>query len=391
MLSGLCSKPQITATLWRSHLLSPICLARLTVGECRWLSHPASFMLVVFKYLFIFQKIDLNEMRDKCIIVDMPKPGDLITKAKAFQPSEVTYKPPLINKRGGKSVQLQLRSQPLVLQIPLMLTWGVNERVDEQSGRVSYDLALQFEKGKSSSGDRFQDALQTLQEKVLDDAVTNSKSWFGKSSQSREVLKALMYPILKYPKKKDDSGDIDYERDPTLKLKIPFWEGKFNVELYSMEGKACYLPPKNPDAACSHGVTRQRDCLTCCPQGTRTPMDIVPKATHLNGLIACTGLWMAGGRFGVTWKLLQACVCPPVHLLGSGTCHVSYDSDDERAVANLGKREEQPPAEPEPAGPTFSDSDTDGDEADGEDEEKPPTPPPAPKKKKVVRRRKKKE
>ena len=45
------------------------------------------------------------------------------TKAKEFTPSDVTYKPPIVNKRGGKNVQVQLNGQPLVLQIPLMLTW----------------------------------------------------------------------------------------------------------------------------------------------------------------------------------------------------------------------------------------------------------------------------
>ena len=81
------------------------------------------------------------------------------TKAKEFTPSDVTYKPPIVNKRGGKNVQVQLNGQPLVLQIPLMLTWGLNERVDEDSGRVSYDIALQFDPHTSyfapSAKDRF--------------------------------------------------------------------------------------------------------------------------------------------------------------------------------------------------------------------------------------------
>ena len=67
------------------------------------------------------------------------------TKAKEFTPSDVTYKPPIVNKRGGKNVQVQLNGQPLVLQIPLMLTWGLNERVDDDSGRVYYDIALEFD------------------------------------------------------------------------------------------------------------------------------------------------------------------------------------------------------------------------------------------------------
>jgi crotonobetainyl-CoA:carnitine CoA-transferase CaiB-like acyl-CoA transferase len=102
---------------------------------------------------------------------------------------------------------------------------------------------------------------------------------------------------------------------------------------------------------------------------------------------------MAGGRFGVTWKLLQACVAPPVRLLGSRTCHIAYDSDDEQALARLDQKstvEAQDVQEVEEvvAGPTFSDSEDEA-EVEEEEEDKPATPPPAPKKKKVVRRRKK--
>jgi len=307
--------------------------------------------------------------------------SDSITKAKQFNPSKVTYRAPLVNKRGGKSVQCQLNGAPIVLQFPLMLTWGVNERVDEQSGRVSYDMALQFEPDKSTSIRKFQSALQAFQEKVLDDAVTKSKDWFGKSKLSREVAEAMMYPILKYPRKKDGSGEPDHDRNPTLKLKIPFWDGKYNIELYTMEGKPAYVPE---DTARKMGIEP--------PQGVRSPSDVVPKASHVKGLLACTGLWMAGGRFGVTWKLVQACVRPPVRLVGSGMCHIADDSDDEEMDANLNKYDASKDdsvgayKEEEVNGPTFDESDEE-DEEEEEEEEKPPTPKPK-KKKRVVKRKK---
>ena len=65
-------------------------------------------------------------------------------------------------------------------------------------------------------------------EKVKDDAVSNAKKWFGKK-MSREVVEALMYPMLKY-RKDMESGEPDYTANPTLKLKVPFWEGRYNVE-----------------------------------------------------------------------------------------------------------------------------------------------------------------
>lgn len=311
--------------------------------------------------------------------------SDSITKAKLFNPSKVTYRAPLVNKRGGKSVQCQLNSAPIVLQFPLMLTWGINERVDEQSGRVSYDMALQFEKGKSSSIEKFEVALDKFQNKVLDDAVAKSKEWFGKSKLSREVAEAMMYPILKFPKKKDGSGEPDYERSPTLKLKVPFWDGKYNIELYDMNSQATYLPE---DTARRMGRE--------APQGQRQPADLVPKASHVKGLLACTGLWMAGGRFGVTWKLVQACVRPPVRLVGSGQCHIADDSDDDEMTENLKKWDANTDDsvskdnEEQNQGPSFDDSDEEEEASEEvseeEEEEKPKTPPP--KKKKVVRRKK---
>ena len=305
-----------------------------------------------------------------------------ITKAKSFDVDAVTYREVQVNKRGGKSVQLQLNGQPLVLQIPLMLTWGVNERVDESSGRKSYDMALQFGDG-SDSIVKFQRAMQKLQEKIIVDSCGDKcKEWHGKPKMSTEVAKALMYPILKHPQVKDaqgnPTGEPDYDRFPTMKLKIPFWDGNYLVELYDMDRKPLYIP-KNE----SH---------------TTPPVTAIPKASHVKGLIQCTGIWFAGGKFGVTWKLVQACVRPPARLLGTGSCHIVDDSDDEDMDNSLSRKEEaeaeQKRSESEYK-PTFDDDDDEDDEDDveehdDEEEEPEPEPEPQPKKKKAVRRRKKK-
>ena len=81
----------------------------------------------------------------------MSSAQQMFVKAKHFTPSTTTYDEPVTNKRGGKSVNIRLNGQPIVLQIPLMLTWGVNEWVDEQNGSVKYDMALQFDPQKSES------------------------------------------------------------------------------------------------------------------------------------------------------------------------------------------------------------------------------------------------
>ena len=193
-----------------------------------------------------------------------------------------------------------------------MFTWGVNERVDETTGRVSYDMSLSFtSKDEGDPVGDYYHKLKHLQEKVLDDAVTNSKLWFGKAKMSREVAEAMMYPILKFPKDKN-TGEPDMERPATVKLKLQYWDEKFNVELYNMDRTPLFGPNVETD---------------------KTPLDLVPAHSHVKGLMQCSGVWFAGGRFGVTWRFVQGQVEQPVRIKGFCMMSDSDDDDDEPKLA----------------------------------------------------------
>ena len=70
--------------------------------------------------------------------------------------------------------------------------------------------------------------MKEFEAKVKADAVTNAKDWFGKQKMSAEVVDALWTPMLKYPKNKE-SGEFDYARAPTLRVKVPYWDGDWKV------------------------------------------------------------------------------------------------------------------------------------------------------------------
>ena len=234
-------------------------------------------------------------------------------------------------------------------------------------------MALDF-RNETTSVNKFKDAMTVFESKIKADCIKNCKEWFGKSKMSSELVDNLMYPILKYPKLKDSDGNYtdesDYSRAPSLKVKLPFWEGRFNVELYNYADKTpLYIPPKRDEEA------------------TSSPVECIPKASHINGLIACQGMWFAGGRCGVTWKLVQACVRPPARLLGSATCHIEDDSDDEEMDNNLAQKESHDDMNEEVSHqPSFQESEEEEEEEEEEvevvEEVKPK------KKKKVVRRKK---
>lgn len=242
----------------------------------------------------------------------------LITSVADFAPMRISYGTPRANARGGKSIRIQDSNRnPLVLGTPLMLTWGINKMVDEDTGKVSYNLSLQFPNAEYGSAETtsFLHKLQEFENKILDDAVANSKDWFGKKTQTREVAQALFTPVLKYPKDQA-SGEPDMSRAPTLRVGMPFWEGKFNVELYDMEQTPIFLPSMSDEVSIE---------------------TLVPKGSHMAAVISCGGIWFAGGKFGVTWKLVQAVVRRPLRI--SGGCFVKLSASDVKVAAAAAKRE----------------------------------------------------
>lgn len=227
-----------------------------------------------------------------------------------FNPeTQFTFTKPKPNSSGGKSVGIINKEslKGLYLTTPLMLTWGVNENIDEKSGNKSYDLALQFprEEYNNEAQEQFLVNMKNFEAKIKKQALENSKEWFNKPKMSEEVIDALWTPMLKYPKDKD-TGEFDYTRPPTLRIKLNYWDHVFKCEMYDMD-KNLLFPNET-------GVL---------------PVDLITKASNIATVIQCGGLWFASGKFGVTWRLQQAVVKPKESLLGK--CHIDL-SDTEKNV-----------------------------------------------------------
>ena len=232
-----------------------------------------------------------------------------------FNPLTSTkYAKPKVNTSGGKSIGIMNAASGTILQIssPMMLTWGVNTFTDEKTGKVTYDMALQFpnEEFYDENTRRFFDNLQRFESKVKDDAITNSKEWLGKPKMSMETIDALFTPMLRYPKDKN-TLETDFSRAPTFKIKLPLWEGVWkNIDLYDMDRRLVF-----PDA-----------------QNTNlSPSDFILKGSQVAVGVQCGGIWFAGGKFGVTWNLVQAIIKPKLSF--RGTCGIDLPGDDVKKAA----------------------------------------------------------
>ena len=217
-----------------------------------------------------------------------------------------------VNDKGGKSIGIINKEtlKGFYLSTPLMLTWGVNENVDEKTGNKTYDMALQFPKSEYDTEqlEKFLNNMKEFEKKLKTDAQNNSKDWFNKTKMSEEVIDALWTPMLKYPKDKL-TGEFDYSRPPTLRIKLNMWENEFKCELYDMEQNKLF--PNN-------------DGLM--------PYELIAKASNVATVIQCGGLWFASGKFGVTWRLIQAVVKPKESLMGK--CLIQLSNEEKETLKN---------------------------------------------------------
>ena len=93
--------------------------------------------------------------------------------------------------------------------------------------------------------------------------------------------------MLKYSKDKF-TGEPDLTKAPTLRVKLPLWEGVWKCLVCDEDNNKLF-----PGAS---GVS---------------PLDFIKKGTNLAIIMQCGGIWFANGKFGVTWKLVQAVVQNP--------------------------------------------------------------------------------
>lgn len=201
-----------------------------------------------------------------------------------FNASQIRYTAAKVNPSGGKSVGIlsTATNGALKIQTPMMMNWGASD----YEGNQKFELCIQFptEEYENEDTRAFRQNMIDFENKIKADALVNSKAWFGKQHSSLEVLEALWTPILKYPKDKA-TGDFDRSKAPSIRAKVGYYDGVWKTEIYDQELKRLFPSQEHS-----------------------SPIDLIRKGTRIITIIQCGGLWFVGGKFGVTWKLVQAVV-----------------------------------------------------------------------------------
>jgi hypothetical protein len=210
---------------------------------------------------------------------------------------EVSFAEPKVNKQGGKGVQLKYGGQSFQLRMPrTKFPAGVIQREDPSSGNVSHTLIASLTGCDPYAQNRSEDPemgplynfMLDLQSKLIEWATENSAKLFGKK-RSADSIKDSFKNILNVST--DKTGD-EYvpngKYPPSLRLKIPVYDGRVDMDAVDGQMRPYHLTP---------------DSLK----------SVFPKYVEAN-LVITGSVYVIGQAFGLSWRVKLGQVFQPSRL-----------------------------------------------------------------------------
>ncbi len=216
---------------------------------------------------------------------------------------------------GAKTVYVNYGTDKLTIQTPVVsIPYGLSEpyKVKEAIKKglpvldsdKQYNLTVSF-KGMDENPKikAFHDKLKEIETKVIDDAFTNRLAWFKKDYDgNKSLVSTLFSPLIKIDKDPSTGKPVG-KYPPTFTAKLPYdyKTNSFNLDSYDME---------NNELSFQDVMNKLK--------GARTQL-----------IVQMTGIWIAGGMFGCSWKVISA----KFQLHQNSKITFIEDSDTEKAVA----------------------------------------------------------
>ena len=271
--------------------------------------------------------------------------------------SKIEFGPVKMLDSGGKTVNLRYEGRNLMLETPsLNVPYGVN--VFDKTGPPKYSVDLSLRGVEDNEKVKaLQTFLEEFDERMLDAGVENAGKWFKMTNPNREVIKAFYTPLLKYSR--DPQGNLK-PYPPTVKVNLRRKKDATAATASCFE--TSFYNPAEKDVK---GVISQFP-------GDMPIEQVLAKRSMVTTIIQCTGVWFAGGKFGTTWKAVQARVdTQPEQIRGPA---FKSDAPDIRAFVSKAL----PAKASAGAGSGYGGEDEDDEEDDAEVEVAAPAPAKAP-------------
>ena len=192
------------------------------------------------------------------------------------------------------SVSIKYDGQNLQLRLPRMAFPGGVLQREAEGGNTSYTLIGSMKGcdpyGKERAPDtddttKLYNFLLDMEEKIISSAVENSVKWFGKK-RSEEAIRDGFKKLMRLSVDKVDGEYIPNGKyPPSLTIKVPVYDNRVNVDIIDSKGNPVYVSPTSLNS-------------------------VFPKGVDSNLVVSGSIYIIAGGGFGVTWRMTYAQVFP---------------------------------------------------------------------------------
>lgn len=235
-------------------------------------------------------------------------------KAWKMNVSQTSFTDLRVNPSGAKTAYVNYNGEkrPFSIQTPWM---DIPFQVSEYQGgeTTKYSLTLSFRGMDSDSKLKgFHDRMVEMEQRFIQGGVDNSSAWFRKKNLTKEVVENLFTPMVKVSLDKE-TNEPDGKWPPSIRVKIPYYmdketgQGTFACKLSGVDGTEYKLNEAEGDNI----------------------QDILVKGARTRCILQCVGIWIASGKFGCTWKVVQAEVEVPEAYTDAGFLPDSDDEDED--------------------------------------------------------------
>lgn len=226
-----------------------------------------------------------------------------IVKGHRIQTDNVSFSDVKTNDNGGKTIYMNYNKGMFKVQTPVM-TLPYDMSCYDKGEYPKYTVEVSFrDMDENDKVKLFHEVLESLDELLVDSGVKNSMAWFKKKKTNKDVISALFNPMVKKSKDKE-TGEYDGKYPDTLRLKLPFRDGKPGFEMFNLDSG-----DKIED---------------------KEPSELFVKGARVQAILRCGGIWIVGGKFGCTWTVEKIRVDAPEGS-SKGYSFIDDDSDDEDA------------------------------------------------------------
>jgi len=209
--------------------------------------------------------------------------------------NNVTFQVGQAKAGRNPSITMRYNSNSLLIRLPRVGYPGGCLVREGDNGMKTYTLIGSLKgcdpygKDRSTGADdigKLYNLLADLENHIIKAAVENSTKWFGKK-RSEEAIRDSFKRILSFSTDKVDGEYVPNGKyPPSFRVKVPVYDGRVSTEIVdASRNPVTYVTPES---------------LT----------SIFPKGVEANLAVSGSIYVIAGGGFGVTWRLTAAQVFP---------------------------------------------------------------------------------